>query len=136
MTALLGLTVLAAGCGGSNGQGTPGSSSRTGMAQLVAYARCMRSHGLSDFPDPTTSSGGGAAISVHGGPGSDLNRSNPTFKAANEACPGARPRFKPPAKTASRCDRGTDTRCAGAGLTCHEPDDIAAITTKRFELRT
>ena len=91
MSGLLGLTVLAAGCGGSNGPGIAGSSSRTGMAQLVAYARCMRSHGVSDFPDPTTSPGGGAAISLHGGPDSDLNRSNPTFKSANQACRGLLP---------------------------------------------
>jgi hypothetical protein len=46
----------------------------------------MRSHGISDFPDPTASPGGGAAINVHGGPGSDLSKLNPTFKAANQAC--------------------------------------------------
>jgi hypothetical protein len=45
----------------------------------------MRSHGVSDFPDPTTS-GGEAAISTHGGPGSDLNRNNPTYEAAHQAC--------------------------------------------------
>ena len=55
-------------------------------AQFVAYAHCMRSHGVSDFPDPTTPPGGGVAFSIHGGPGSDLNRNNPTFKAANQAC--------------------------------------------------
>ena len=96
IAALLGLAVLAAGCGGSNAPGVPGagshnnnhtraSSSHGAIAQLLAYARCMRSHGISDFPDPTTT-GGGISISQHGGPGSDLNRNNPTYEAANQAC--------------------------------------------------
>jgi hypothetical protein len=55
------------------------------MAQFVAYAHCMRSHGRSDFPDPTTS-GGEISISRQGGPGSDLNTHNPTYEAAHQAC--------------------------------------------------
>lgn len=89
MTGLLGLTVLGAGCGGSNGPSTAGSPSPTAMTQLLAYSSCMRSHGVSDFPDPTTSPGGGGAIQINGGPGSDLNRNNPTFKAASQACRGS-----------------------------------------------
>jgi hypothetical protein len=84
MAALLGLSLLTAGCGGSNGRGVAGSGSI--KAQFVAYAQCMRSHRVSDFPDPTTPPGGGVAFSIHGGPGSDLTRNNPTFKAANQAC--------------------------------------------------
>ena len=55
------------------------------MAQFFAYSRCMRSHGVRDFPDPTTS-GGAISISRMGGPGSDLNVHNPTYEAANQAC--------------------------------------------------
>jgi hypothetical protein len=88
---LLGPAVLAAGCAGSNSAGIAGSESSKGVAQLFAYSRCMRSHGLSDFPDPTTSPGGGAAISIQAGPDSDLNRRNPTFKAASHACRGLLP---------------------------------------------
>ena len=94
IAALLGLAVLA-GCGGSNGPGVPSSgshssnhraaSSRGTMAQFFAYSRCMRSHGVRDFPDPTTS-GGAFSISRMGGPGSDLNVHNPTYEAANQAC--------------------------------------------------
>jgi hypothetical protein len=51
----------------------------------------MRSHGISDFPDPTTSPGGRVAIQLNGGPGSDLNKSNPTFKAANQVCRSLEP---------------------------------------------
>jgi hypothetical protein len=84
MAALLALAFLAAGCGGSNGPGVAGSGSN--KAQFVAYAQCMRGHGVSDFPDPTTPPGGGVAFSIHGGPGSDLNPNNPTFKTAKQAC--------------------------------------------------
>jgi hypothetical protein len=82
--ALLGLVVMAAGCGGSKpgGGGTAAGGSSAGD---LAYARCMRSHGISDFPDPSPSLGGGA-IETHGGPGSDLDPTNPRFRAANQAC--------------------------------------------------
>jgi hypothetical protein len=78
------VAVLAAGCGGSNGSGSAGSGST--KAQFLAYSRCMRGHGVSDFPDPTTPAGGGVAFSIDAGPGSDLSPNNPTFKAANQAC--------------------------------------------------
>jgi hypothetical protein len=56
------------------------------MAQALAYTRCMRSHGVLDFPDPTLSPGGGVAFQIDGGPGSDLGRHNPRFEAAGQAC--------------------------------------------------
>jgi hypothetical protein len=80
----LGIAVMTAGCGGSNGSGSSGSGST--KAQFLAYSRCMRSHGVSDFPDPTTPPGGGIAFSINGGPGSDLDPNNPTYEAANQAC--------------------------------------------------
>jgi hypothetical protein len=92
------LVLVAAAC--SNGPKSPGvagggptttvgSSSAGGssgvMGQFLAYAQCMRSHGISDFPDPSTA-GGGIAFDLHGGPGSDLNRNDPRYEAANQAC--------------------------------------------------
>jgi hypothetical protein len=96
--ALVGLVVIAAGCGGSKspgvagaGGGTAGGGSSSGVvAKFEAYSHCMRSHGIRDFPDPTTR-GGGVGISLHGGPGSDLDRNNPRFKAANQACQSLMP---------------------------------------------
>src|SRR5579863_1798051 len=81
------LVLLAAGCGGSKSPGAAGGGSPSlVMAKFEAYATCMRSHGIPDFPDATTSPGGGVSFQINGGPGSDLNRNNPTFKAANQAC--------------------------------------------------
>lgn len=99
ITAALGLALIAAGCGGgSNGPGvagggsnkthaaaSTGSASGSPIAQLYAFSRCMRRQGLADFPDPTTS-GPGVGLALNGGPGSDLNRDNPRFKAAKQAC--------------------------------------------------
>jgi hypothetical protein len=48
----------------------------------VEYAHCMRSHGVTDFPDPSASGG----FQLKGGPSSDLNPTNPTFQKAQAAC--------------------------------------------------
>jgi hypothetical protein len=62
--ALMALVALIAGCGDTKASAIAGSGSNTTvrtvstnsssavMAQMVAYARCMRGHGISDFPDP------------------------------------------------------------------------------------
>jgi hypothetical protein len=94
--ALVGLVLMGAGCGGSKSPGNAagagaGGSSSGAVAKFEAYSQCMRSHGIRDFPDPTTSPGGGVGISVSGGPGSDLHRNNPRFKAANQACRSLEP---------------------------------------------
>lgn len=56
-----GLAALAAGCGGSAGNhaaqhgsttGSGRSASGSGPASLLAFSRCMRSHGVPRFPDP------------------------------------------------------------------------------------
>jgi hypothetical protein len=63
-TAVAAFSLLAAGCGG--GGGTAGianvaSSTTTGTAAtqngLVAYAHCMRSHGVPSFPGPDSTGG-------------------------------------------------------------------------------
>jgi hypothetical protein len=50
------LALLAAACGGSGSPGGSGGASPAGGswdAQLIAFSRCMRSHGVPKFPDPT-----------------------------------------------------------------------------------
>jgi hypothetical protein len=53
------LALLAAACGGSpSSAGSGGSPNAGGSAtstSAVAYSRCMRSHGVPNFPDPTSS---------------------------------------------------------------------------------
>jgi hypothetical protein len=51
------------------------------LNQLLKFARCMRAHGITNFPDPTAH-GGGVGISL--GPGDDPN--SPQFQAAQKIC--------------------------------------------------
>jgi hypothetical protein len=73
------LTVTACGSGGSQS----GSSATTSSLahQALAYARCMRSHGVSRFPDPTNDGG----LSYHG------STSSPAFESAQTACVSIEP---------------------------------------------
>ena len=54
-----------------------------GLAQLLKVSICMRAHGISDFPDPTSN---GIRIPVRKGMPSDLDPNNLRFQAADKAC--------------------------------------------------
>jgi hypothetical protein len=106
-TALTILVALAlAGCGVSGGGGGgvgAGTTTTGGSNKLFAMSRCMRAHGVSNFPDPTNSSGGGVGMSVTMTKGSSaitlagVTFSGPTFTAAEKTCRfgayGARPKL-------------------------------------------
>lgn len=70
---------MVAGCGG----GAHAASKTSLQSRLLAYSNCMRSHGVSDFPDP--SSQGGLQI-IPSGPGSDLMPYSPAFRSGLKAC--------------------------------------------------
>lgn len=88
LASLLGVGTLAAACGGgSAGPGvakadsttstTSGSSSQSSSYKSdLAYAACIRSHGVPNFPDPTP--GGGFNITN--------NPNDPQLQAAQQAC--------------------------------------------------
>jgi hypothetical protein len=80
MTGALALTVLVAGCGSSKTPSSATASSGGPQAEAFAYTRCMRSHGIQAFPDPTTPPGGGATFRIN------LNQNTPAFKAASQEC--------------------------------------------------
>lgn len=88
--------ILLTACGGrSGGPGVAsvsptstsgGSASATSQrASALAYSKCMRAHGIKDFPDP----GPDGEISINVTPGSDLT--GPRFDAANNACKSLMP---------------------------------------------
>ena len=54
-----------------------------GLAQLLKVSVCMRAHGISDFPDPTSN---GIRIPIRKGMPSDLDPNNPRFQSAEKAC--------------------------------------------------
>jgi hypothetical protein len=66
---------------GPSGSSSPATSAPT--ASPVAFARCMRSHGLPDFPDP----GANGGIRITSGPGSGaMGANSPQYAAAYAAC--------------------------------------------------
>jgi hypothetical protein len=106
---LASLTFLAAGCSGSP-HAAPASSASDGSANAgaLAYARCMRSHGISDFPDPNSNGG----FAIQNSPGSDLDPNNPRYQAAASAChalapkaPASGPQARAESLKYSRCMR-------------------------------
>lgn len=56
------------------------------QSKYLRFARCIRSHGVSKFPDPITGSGGHPGFRLQGGSSSDLNSNNRTFQRATAAC--------------------------------------------------
>jgi len=83
--AALGCAAAIVACGSSSKPSSAGNRPSSGGVAGIAFSDCMRSHGVSDFPDPLP--GGGFNIP------SDINTSAPAFQAANKACgnqaPGA-----------------------------------------------
>jgi hypothetical protein len=83
-------SLLMTACGSSSGSpstSTSASASNTPAGAAFKYASCMRSHGVSGYPDPqvTTNPGGSVAIGIAGqsGPGA-----SPAFQSAQKACSG------------------------------------------------
>jgi hypothetical protein len=74
----------------NGGQPTPAQIAEAQQAAL-AFSRCMRAHGVTNFPDPTFAAGGGIGIKIRAGSKSGLNPNNPTFQAAQRACQGLMP---------------------------------------------
>ncbi len=99
-----------AGCGATgqpSGTATGGASPAPGgKTRDLAFSECMRSHGVTNFPDPT---GNGLQIPA------DVNAQSPAFQAAQHACrqflanggapPATRPRDRAAAVALAKCMR-------------------------------
>jgi hypothetical protein len=137
--ALVGLVLVAAACsGGGGGPGvahvgaggtnSPSPSPSPGGDSALAFSRCMRAHGITDFPDPD-SKNGDDEIRIQ--PGSDLDPHNPVFRSAQRACQSLMPapsredqqRALAQALNFSRCMRAhgisnfPDPQAEGGGIT-------------------
>jgi hypothetical protein len=88
--ALAGAALLAASCGG----GGSDPAATTGHAGAVAYAQCLRSHGVLGWPDPD--SHGYFEINA---PKMGINMNSATFASANKACADLDPTFSSPWST-------------------------------------
>jgi hypothetical protein len=73
VVAVAAVSLLTAGCGG----GSSTTATTTTQNRLVAYSHCMRSHGVPNFPDPTSS---------EGIPKDKIPVGSPQFAAASSDC--------------------------------------------------
>jgi hypothetical protein len=82
--AITGAALLTSACGGSSSS-TAGPLSLSGVTdQALAYAKCMRAHGISNFPDPTVqdnAKGKGVGFSITG-----IDRNSAQFVSASKLC--------------------------------------------------
>ncbi len=88
VVALVGVGLLVAACGdgsSSPGGAAPGGSTTSNYKDAVAYAQCMRTHGVPNMPDPTSS---GQFITKAGTLNgvSGVDQSSPQYASANKAC--------------------------------------------------
>jgi hypothetical protein len=86
--AVIAVTVVCAaltitGCGSASHATSHGKTAANLAAAAVRFASCMRSQGVSNFPDPT-SSGGSVSFSLKSSSG--INPASPSFLAAQTAC--------------------------------------------------
>jgi hypothetical protein len=91
------LAPIAAGCGSNKSTTSTGAASSSNPATAAyAYARCMRSHGVPNFPDPKVSVSPG-----HSSIGFAVNPSQtgaPKFKSADKTCSSILPAPPSPAQ--------------------------------------
>jgi hypothetical protein len=90
--------VLVAGCGGSAGSTTGGASTSASAASAVgsglAFTRCIRSHGVPNFPDPKVS---GQTVRM----GSARTIESPAFQSAAHSCQRLLPKGAPSSEPSS-----------------------------------
>ena len=68
-----------------NGGHPTAAQTAKARSQALAMSRCMRTHGVPNFPDPTFQNGSNGGVGVRiGGAGIDPN--SPAFKAAAKDC--------------------------------------------------
>lgn len=85
-------TVTGVATGGSDATPAVGSSSGSpagagAPVNWLPYARCMRAHGVRDFPDPNSR----GQLQLHAQPGGDLDPNSPIYRAAASACAALNP---------------------------------------------
>lgn len=81
--AVLGCAAAITACGSASPTKTSsGLAAQRKYAGALAFAKCMRSHGVSNFPDPTVI---GNSIQILGS-SSGINPQSPAFKSAQQSC--------------------------------------------------
>jgi len=142
VTLLATIGLLAAACGGSKDPGVEGggrttatvapsgtsgsgSSGEASQSQQLQLARCMRSHGVPNFPDPSPGGGQLNAISASG-----INTQSPTYQAAERSCEKYTPAANmTPAQSAAENTKGLEfSQCMRSHGVPNFPDPITGPT--------
>ncbi len=82
-----GCAVLVAGCGGVSL--APTSTNASDVALLTKYSECMRSHGVSGFPDPSSTGQGDNSFGIDGfnfNLPAGMNPQSPAYESAAKTC--------------------------------------------------
>jgi hypothetical protein len=91
---LAGAGLSLAACGGSSSPGAGGSTSPSDAAasnsKALQFSQCMRAHGVSNFPDAPTGSGGQFDLRIQQTPNSTsvngVEVNGPAFRSAMNSC--------------------------------------------------
>jgi hypothetical protein len=78
----MGLSLMVSACGGSTGSHfaqVAATTPTTNAQSMLAFSRCVREHGVTNYPDP----GGNGQLPASG---KQIARSSPRFPAAENAC--------------------------------------------------
>lgn len=84
-----GVLVLVMACTGPGAQAAGRSQQQQALDKSVAYSKCMRSHGVPNYPDPTISRDGSVSLGI--GPNTGINPNSPQFQTAQQDCRKLRP---------------------------------------------
>lgn len=67
--------------------GKPRKPKPEDLAKMRAFSKCMRDHGIGEFPDPKPD----GSMLLKAGPGTGIDPESTEFKAAQKACDGLQP---------------------------------------------
>jgi hypothetical protein len=89
LLAVVGCALLVAACGASSPSAIGAATGSSTIAVLDRYAACMRDHGVSGFPDPSTTESGSNGFGIDGYnfnlPGTMITQS-PAYESADKTC--------------------------------------------------
>jgi hypothetical protein len=120
-----GLILLTAACGGSAGarSSPPASAASSGLA----FARCVRAHGVPDYPDPDSNGQEPADAK-------QIVRGNPQFPTASRACDHLVPGGQQQTQAPTALDQQSAVRFAACMRTHGEPNFPDATTNSSGQL--
>jgi hypothetical protein len=86
----VGCAAVIAACGSSSSPNSAQTGTNASHAALLTkFSACMRSHGVPDFPDPSTSQNGDNSFGIDGynfNLPATVNTQSPAYQSANKAC--------------------------------------------------